>query len=57
MKATIKICTAEKEFSQNQKAIMKRVTMVLIEHNLSAAIFMKESKHIAIPINPKLRII
>jgi len=36
---------------------MKRVTMVLIEHNLSAAIFMKESKHIAIPINPKLRII
>lgn len=38
MKAVIRICTAEKEFSGDQIKIMKRIAMVLIEHNLSVAL-------------------
>jgi len=37
MKATIKIATIGK-FSDDQKAIIKRVALVLIEHNLSIKI-------------------
>jgi hypothetical protein len=44
MKAIIKVCTAERKFSEDQKAIMKRVALVLIEHNLSVAIIMKVKK-------------
>jgi len=44
MKAIIKILTANPEFSQDQKAIMKRVAMVLMEHNLSVAIITKIKK-------------
>jgi hypothetical protein len=44
MKAIIKVCTAEKEFSQHQKAIMKRIALVLIEHDLSVAIIIKVKK-------------
>ena len=44
MKAIIKVCTAEKEFTQDQKAIMRRVSMVLTEHNLSVAVIMKVKK-------------
>ena len=41
-KATIKIVTAEKEFRQDQVAIMKRVVMVLEAHDLSVAVAMKQ---------------
>jgi hypothetical protein len=44
MKALIKVCTAAKEFTDDQKQILRRVTMVLIEHGLSAAVFMKIKK-------------
>lgn len=40
MKAIIKIAAAGK-FTQDQEAIMKRVAMVLIEHNLSVKIVHK----------------
>jgi hypothetical protein len=42
MKAVIKIVTAEKEFTPDQIKIMKRIISVLIEHNLSVALLMKE---------------
>jgi len=35
MKASIKIATAADEFTPDQINIMKRICMVLIEHNLS----------------------
>ena len=44
MKAIIKVMTVQKEFRQDQIAIMRRITMVLIEHDLTAAIFIKQSK-------------
>lgn len=44
MKALIKVVTAEKEFSEDQKRILKRVALVLIEHNLSVAVSMKIKK-------------
>jgi hypothetical protein len=45
MKAIIKVCTAEKEFNEDQKKIMKRIALVLIEHNLSVSILMKIKKY------------
>jgi len=42
MKAIIKVVTAKKEFTEDQKTIMRRVVMVLIEHNLSACIVLKK---------------
>jgi phage gpG-like protein len=45
MKAIIKVCTAAKEFTEDQKQIMRRVTNVLTEHNLSAAITIKVKKY------------
>ena len=44
MKADIKICTVERQFRQDQVAIMKRVVMVLIEHDLSVILSMKQSR-------------
>jgi hypothetical protein len=44
MKAIIKIVTAEKKFTEDQEQIIKRVSMVLIEHNLSVAIVKKVKK-------------
>jgi len=44
MKAIIKVCTAEQEFSQDHKAILRRVAMVLTEHNLSVVIILKVKK-------------
>lgn len=44
MKAIITICTAAKEFTADQKQIMRRVSNVLMEHNLSVAISMKVKK-------------
>jgi hypothetical protein len=44
MKAIIKVVTAEREFTEDQKQILRRVTMVLIEHNLSACIEIKKKK-------------
>lgn len=40
MKAVIKIASAGK-FTQDQEAIMKRVALVLIEHNLSVKVIHK----------------
>jgi hypothetical protein len=45
MKAIIKVCTAERKFTEDQKAIMKRIALVLIEHNLSVAIIIKVKKY------------
>ena len=44
MKALIKIVTAEDEFSEDQLKIIKRIAIVLIEHNLSVAVSMKIKK-------------
>ena len=44
MKALIKIVTAESEFREDQLKIIKRVALVLIEHNLSVAVSMKIKK-------------
>jgi hypothetical protein len=44
MKANIKVCTAARQFTEDQKQILRRVTMVLIEHDLSAAVFIKVKK-------------
>ncbi|MGA2407733.1 MAG: hypothetical protein ABSF81_13435 [Bacteroidales bacterium] len=38
MKAIIKVVTAEKEFTQDQEQIMRRISNVLREHGLSVAI-------------------
>jgi len=38
MDAIIEICTVGKEFRQDQMAIMKRVALVLIAHDLSVEI-------------------
>jgi hypothetical protein len=35
MKCTIKAVTASKEFTEDQKLILRRVSMVLIEHGFS----------------------
>ena len=42
MKAVIKILTADKEFSQDQKDILRRVSNVLMEHNLSVSVILKK---------------
>ena len=42
MKAIIKVVTANKEFSEDQKQIMRRISNVLLEHNLSVAIILKK---------------
>jgi len=44
MKALIKIVTADKEFTQDQKQILRRVSMVLIEHGFSVCTTMKVKK-------------
>lgn len=44
MKAIIKIVTAEGKFTEDQERIIKRVSMVLIEHNLSVAVIRKVKK-------------
>jgi len=41
MKATIKVCTAAKEFTDDQKQILRRVSKVLSLHNLSVCVSMK----------------
>ena len=53
MKAVIKIATADKKFSPDQIAIMRRVSMVLIEHNLSVVIEMKVKETKALPFKLK----
>jgi hypothetical protein len=42
MKATITIATAKKEFNEDQMKIIKRVAMVLYEHDLSVDVKMKK---------------
>jgi hypothetical protein len=53
LKAVIKIVTAESEFTEDQKRIMKRVSMVLIEHNLSVALIVKEKRYKTVPFKLK----
>lgn len=48
MKAIIKVCTASKEFTEDQIKIMKRVTMVLMDHDLSADLSVEVNKSIKI---------
>jgi hypothetical protein len=55
MKAVIQISTADSEFSQDQTAIMKRVALVLIEHDLSVVISIKTRR--TKPQNIKLRVV
>ena len=52
MKAIIKVCTASKEFNNDQKQILRRVAMVLIGHNLSVDIQMKikTTKHLKLNV-------
>jgi hypothetical protein len=45
MKAIIKVCTAAKEFTEDQKQILRRIANVLTEHNLSVAIILKVKKY------------
>ena len=42
MKAIIKVAIADKEFTEDQKQILRRVTMVLIEHGMSACVVLKK---------------
>jgi hypothetical protein len=42
MKAIIKVVTARKEFTPDQKQILRRVNNVLMEHNLSVSITFSE---------------
>jgi hypothetical protein len=42
MKAIIKVVTANKEFTEDQKQILRRMTNVLIEHGLSACVVLKK---------------
>lgn len=44
MKAIIKVVTAQKEFSSDQKQILRRVSIVLIEHGFSVATILKLKK-------------
>jgi len=44
MKAVIKIVTAAPNFTEDQKQIIRRVSMVLIEHGLSVYANMKVKK-------------
>ena len=56
MKATIKVVTAEAEFNEDQLKIIRRIALVLIEHNLSVAVLMKIKKVKALKIKaPKLK--
>jgi hypothetical protein len=54
MKAVIKIVTAEKEFSESQMKILKRIMLVLIEYNLSVVLSIKKKeiqpKHVKLKI-------
>lgn len=52
MKATIKIASAGK-FTQDQISIIRRVSNVLLEHNLSVKITMNEKKNEVLPFNAK----
>ena len=42
MKAIIKVAIADKEFTEDQKQILRRVTSVLIEHGMSACVILKK---------------
>lgn len=44
MKAIIKVVSDEKEFSEDQKRILRRIAIVLVEHDLSVAVIMKIKK-------------
>lgn len=44
MKALIKVCVAARSFTEDQKQILRRVSMVLIEHGFSVDVLMKIKK-------------
>jgi hypothetical protein len=52
MKVVIKVATAEREFTQDQKDIMKGVCLVLIEYNLlvEITIEVKKSKQLKLKV-------
>jgi len=54
MKAIITIVTARKEFRQDQINIMRRVAMVLVEHDLSVDVSMKTKIKKTIPFKLKV---
>jgi len=45
MKAFIKVCTASKSFTPDQLQVMKRISMVLIEHDLSVDLRIQQKKY------------
>lgn len=55
MKAIIKIVSAN-HFTSDQTTIMKRVCLVLIEHNLSVAMFTKEKSYARIETKKHLKL-
>ena len=55
MKANIKVVTANKEFTPEQIAILKRVKTVLEAHDLNVLITMKVKKTVTIDKNFKLK--
>jgi len=55
MKATIKIVTAAPEFTEDQKQILRRVSIVLIEHGFSVYTYMKVKTKIPIDKCSKLK--
>jgi hypothetical protein len=57
MKANIKVSSATKEFSQDQIAIIKRIALVLIEHNLSVEISYKVKQIQSFPLKSKLKVL
>ena len=50
MKAIIKVLTAAPEFTPDQIQIMKRISMVLIEHNLSVDLSIKKKVKTSEPV-------
>ncbi|HUX55775.1 MAG TPA: hypothetical protein VMV77_02300 [Bacteroidales bacterium] len=54
MKAIIKVCTAEKEFTQEQVKFMKRMACCLIQHHQLAVVIkmkIKKVKHLKIKVS------
>jgi len=54
MKAIIKIVTAEDHFDEDQLKIIKRIAIVLVEHNLSVAVSMKVKKVRGLELKKKM---
>lgn len=44
MKAIIRVCTANKDFTEDQKQILRRISIVLREHDFSVDMLIKMKK-------------